>query len=216
MKPALTKRGTQAPVATVDMPPLCIRADVESVNDANRTVDLVWSTGAGVERYDYRTGSIYLEKLSLDPKHIRLDRLKSGAAPLLNAHSAWDITDQIGVVQPDSVRLTAKEARAQVRFSKRAAVEPIWGDVRDGILRNISVGYLVRRYEEETDGDGKPKIRTATDWEPFELSLVPMPADSGARIRSGDKSNTNPCVIVANGFDDADRFRALRLARARA
>jgi hypothetical protein len=199
---------------TVDLPPLCIRADVASVNDEKRTVELVFSTGAGVERYDYRTGAIYLEKLSLDPKHIRLDRLQSGAAPLLDAHSAWSISDQIGVVEPDSVRLTAKEARATVRFSKRATVEPIWGDVRDGILRNISVGYLVRKYEQESDKDGKPVSRTATDWEPFELSLVPMPADAGARVRSGDKSLANQCVIV-NGFDDADRFRALRLARAR-
>jgi len=200
---------------TVDLPPLCVRAEVASVNDEKRTVDLVWSTGAGVERYDYRTGSIYLEKLSLDPKHIRLERLKSGAAPLLDAHSAWSVNDQIGVVEADSVRLTAKEARATVRFSKRATVEPIWGDVRDGILRNISVGYLVRKYEQESDKDGKPLTRTAVDWEPYELSLVPMPADAGARVRSGDKSNTNPCLIITNGFDDADRFRALRLARAR-
>jgi hypothetical protein len=213
-------RATQhsaAPAQTsVDMPPLCIRASVASVNDEKRTVDLVWSTGAGVERYDYRTGSIYLEKLSLDPKHIRLDRLMSGAAPLLDSHSAWSVSDQIGVVEQDSVKLSAKDARATVRFSKREQVEPIWQDVKDGILRNISVGYLVRKYEETKDGDGRPIVRTAIDWEPYELSLVPMPADAGAKVRNGDKSNTNPCVIVANGFDDADRFRALRLARARA
>jgi hypothetical protein len=31
-------------------------------------------------------------------------------------------------------------------------------------------------------------VRTAVDWEPYEISMVPMPADTGARVRTGDKS----------------------------
>jgi hypothetical protein len=201
---------------TVDLSPLCFRADVASVNDEARTVELVFSTGASVDRFDYWTGKRYTEKLSLKPESIRLGRLNAGA-PLLDAHSAFSIFDQIGVVEAGSVKLKAKEARATVRFSKRAAVDPIWGDVRDGIIKNVSVGYRVYRFEEEENGVDKIPVRTATDWEPFELSLVPMPADAGAQVRSGDKSNTNSCVILrlSDGFDDADRFRALRLARAR-
>jgi hypothetical protein len=200
----------------VDLPPLCIRADLASVNDKARTVDLVFSTGAAVERMDWWTGQRYLEKLSLKADDIRLDRLNSGAAPLLDAHSAWSIADQIGVVEPDSVRLTSTDARATVRFSKRAAVDPIWDDVRDGIIKNVSVGYKVYRFEEDKGNGNKIPVRTATDWEPYEISMVPMPADAGARVR-GDKSNTNQCVILMRGFnsDDADRMRRLRLAMAR-
>jgi hypothetical protein len=40
------------------------------------------------------------------------------------------------------------------------------------------------------------ETRTATDWEPYEVSLVPMPADPGARVRGGEKLDTNTCVMV--------------------
>jgi hypothetical protein len=197
----------------IDLPPLCLRAAVGSVNDEARTVDLVWSTGAALERMDWWTGKRYIEKLSLKPEHIRLGRLNAGA-PLLDAHSAYSITDQIGVVVSDSVKLTAKEARATVRFSKRDAVEPVFQDVRDGIIRNVSVGYRVYKFEEDASTGNKLPIRTAVDWEPFEISMVPMPADAGAQVRGGDKSNTNLCVILSHS-EDADRLRGLKLAQAR-
>jgi hypothetical protein len=197
----------------VDLFPLCIRAAVRSANDDERTVELVFSTGAAVERMDWWTGKRYLEKLSLKAEHLRLDRLNAGA-PLLDAHSAWSITDQIGVVESDSVRLTAKEARATVRFSKRKSVDEIWGDVRDGIIRNVSVGYRVHKFEEDVSKGNALPVRTAVDWEPYEISMVPMPADAGAQVRSGDKSNTNQCVIVRMTQDE-DRMRRFRLALAR-
>ena len=197
---------------TIDIPPLAFRADVATINESARTVELIFSTGAAVERYDWMSGKRYREVLSLKPEHIILDRLRSGA-PLLDAHSAYSITDQIGVVEADSVKLTAKEARATVRFSKRAAVEPIWTDVKDGVIRSVSVGYRVHRFEEVEGKDGAIPTRTATSWEPYEISLVPMGADTGARVRAKD-IETYPCVLVTRG-DDADRVRRLRLARAR-
>jgi hypothetical protein len=194
--PAGRTAAAAAPMA-VDLPPLCVRAEVASVSDENRTVDLIFSTGAGVERMDWWTGDRYIEQLALSPKNVRIERLNAGG-PLLDAHSAYSISDQIGTVEPGSVKLTGKEARATVRFSKRAQVEPIWQDVRDGIIRSVSVGYRVHKFEEEKSGNQLP-VRTAVDWEPFEISLVPMPADAGARVRSGDKTGTNTCVIVTRG-----------------
>lgn len=211
---------TRTPVATVpryqtvDLFPLSLCAAVASVNDERRTVELIFSTGAPVTRMDYWTGKRYIEKLSLKPEALRLDRLNAGA-PLLDAHSAYSIADQIGVVESGSVKLTAKEARATVRFSKRAAVEPIYQDVREGIIKNVSVGYMVHRFE-ETEDDSKIPTRLATDWEPYEISMVPMPADAGAQVRAGDKSHTHPCVIIrTTRTDDADRLRRFRLAMAR-
>lgn len=201
---------------TIDVQPLDLRAQVGTVNDDDRSVELIFSTGAGVVRYDWTTGKRYLEKLSLDPDHVRLGRLNNGA-PLLDAHSAYSINDQIGAVVDGSAKIIGKkEGRVTVRFSKREAVEPIYQDVRDKIVRNVSVGYRVHRFEETTGKDLEMPVRLATDWEPFEVSMVPMGADAGAQVR-GDKSNTNSCVILrhSNGFGDADRFRALRLARAR-
>jgi hypothetical protein len=186
--------------------PLDRRGAVGSVDVQKRTVELVFSTGAGVVRYDWLDGKQYLERLSLEAAHIRLDRLNAGA-PLLNAHSALSLADQIGVVEPGSVKLTKQEARATVRFSKRADVEPFFQDVCDGIIRNVSVGYRVHRFEEQAAGkDNALPVRLATDWEPYEISLVPMGADAGAGVRTS--STLTPA--------DADRARRLRLASVRA
>lgn len=203
---------------TITMIPLDLRADIGAVHEDTRTVDLVFTTGADVVRYDWATGRKYLERLSLDPKHVRMSRLNAGA-PLLNAHSAWALADQIGVVEEGTAVLAGKEGRATVRFSKRADVEPIYQDVRDKIVRHVSVGYRVHKFEETEGGKNGMPVRTAIDWEPYEISMVPMGADSGARVRSSKDVETNPCVLVrtepAAVTTDADRARRLRLASAR-
>ena len=212
-----TIRGAALPTSlTVDLPSFGIRAAVGSVDVETRTVDLIFSTGAAVERYDYYSGKRYVEKLSLKPEHVRIERLNS-IGPLLDTHSAYSLSDQIGAVVPGSVTVTGKEGRCRVRFSKRAEVEPIFQDVQDGIYKSFSVGYCVYKFEEDASNATKLPIRTAVDWEPHEISMVPMPADAGAQVRSGDKSKTNQCVIVRRTLntDDADRMRRLRLAMAR-
>lgn len=200
---------------TISMPPLDLRAEVGAVNDDKRTVDLIFATAkADVLRWDWETGKRFFERLSLDPKHVRMQRLQSGAAPLLDSHSAYSIAHQIGVV--DSADLEAKRAIASVRFSKRADVEPFYQDVRDKIIRNVSVGYRVFRFEDLAENREGLPVRMAVDWEPYEISMVPMGADSGARTRSSKEIDTNHCVVVRmNGLADADRVRQLQLARAR-
>ena len=199
----------------VDLPALSVRAVVSpnSVNVEARTVDLIFSTGAAVDRMDYWSGKRYREVLSMDPKAVRLERLNAGA-PLLDSHSSYSLTDILGTVVPGTARIEKGKGLVTVRFSKRDAVEPIWQDVRDGIISNVSVGYRVHKFEEDSSKDNKVPTRTATDWEPFEVSMVPMPADAGAKVRNGDKSDTNPCVIVTHDHADEDRMRRFRLAAA--
>jgi len=199
---------------TVDLPPLSLRADVGTVNEDRRTVELVFSTGAAAPRMDYWSGKRYLEILQISPRAVRLERLNAGA-PLLNAHMAYSVANMLGTVEAGTARIEKGQALATVRFSKRADVEPIWQDVRDRIVRSVSVGYRVHKFE-ETAGDGQMPTRTAVDWEPFEVSLVPMPLDMGAKVRHGDRSETNRCLIVpAAALADADRRRQLQLVRAR-
>lgn len=195
----------------IDLAPLDLRAAVGGVDRDQRIVGLIFSTGAPVARLDWATGKSYLERLSLKAAHVKLDRLNSGA-PLLNAHSAYSLADQIGVVEAGSASVNGTEGRARVRFSRRADVQPIWEDVRDGIVRNVSVGYRVYEFE-ETPGQGRElPVRLATSWEPFEISLTPMGADVGAQIRSAGALLTNRCVIVTGRggpLDDAERIRRL-------
>jgi len=202
---------------TVTLPPLERRAAVSSVNAEARTASVCFSSGADVERVDFDSGRKFIERLSLLPEHIRLDRLNSGAAPLLNAHAAGELADIIGVVEPNSVELRPHEASATVRFSRRPDAEKIFADVCDRIIRNVSVGYRVLKFEEQPAARNEIPVRVAVDWMPYELSLVCMGADPGASVRSQNNVATNVCVLTyATARTDADRVRLLRLAQAQA
>jgi hypothetical protein len=192
-------------LATVDLP-LQTRADVrlmpETADAERRTVELVWSTGAAVRRRDPWTGKRYDEVLSLEEAHVDLSRL-NGGAPLLNTHGAWDLRDVIGVVERAWIAREGEAlvGRATVRFSDRADVEPIWRDVASGIVRNVSVGYAVRTYE-ITETDGQSPVWRAVDWQPLELSAVPVGADAAAGFRAAGHSAqptepaTHPCHLL--------------------
>lgn len=208
---------------TEDLAPLCVRAGLQTIDKQTRTVELVFTTGAAVRRYDWRSGQFFLEKLSLDPAHVRLERLNAGA-PLLDTHSGWSLSSQLGVVEDGTAKVSGKRGTATVRFSRRPDVEPVWGDVQDRIVRNVSVGYVVYTYEETQAKGNRLAERLAIDWEPYEISMVPMPADTGAQTRDGKPSDdqrirTYPCEILIRtepSDDDADRMRRFRLALARA
>ncbi|MBC3492712.1 prohead protease/major capsid protein fusion protein [Pseudomonas taiwanensis] len=161
---------------------LSLRAAVRpgSVDIDARTVELTWTTGAKGRRWSWDVGS-YMEELEVSEEAVRLDRLNNGA-PFLNAHNSYDLDDVIGVVE--KAWIDGAEGRALVRFSKRDDVEKIFKDVQDGILRNISVGYAVHRYEVTESADDKLPTYRAVDWEPMELSLVPIGFDDGGKFRS--------------------------------
>lgn len=167
---------------THETPMLSLRAAVRagSVDVDARTVELTWTTGAKGRRWSWDVGS-YMEELEVSEGAVRLDRLNNGA-PFLNAHNSYELDDVIGVVE--KAWIDGAEGRALVRFSKRDDVEKIFSDVQDGILRNISVGYAVHRYEVTESADDKLPTYRAVDWEPMELSLVPIGFDDGGKFRS--------------------------------
>lgn len=167
---------------TLETPLQSIRAAVRpgTVNIEDRTVEITWTTGARGKRWSWSIGE-YQEELEVSDTALRMERLNNGA-PFLNTHGQWDLDDVIGVVE--RAWLEGGEGRAVIRFSSREEVEPIFRDVRDGILRNISVGYIVHRYVLVEDGEDTTPIYRATDWEPTELSLVPIGFDDGSKVRS--------------------------------
>lgn len=165
-----------------------------TVDDSARTVELVFTTGARARRMT-RDGSPYEEKLEVSEAAVRMDRLLAGA-PLLLDHMA-STHRQVGVVE--SARIENGQGIAVVRFSKRAEVEPIFQDVKDGIIRSVSVGYKVHRYVREDREDSDVPLLRAVDWEPAEISLVSIPADAAAQIRSDEKNDpAAPAIQTAS------------------
>lgn len=169
-------------IQTAEAPRLEARFAPATFNADTRTVELVWSTGASVRRTDWRSGQPFLEVLAMTEEAVDLTRLNNGA-PLLNTHGQYDLDDVIGVVE--RAWIINGEGRAQVRFSAREEVQPILNDVRDGILRNVSVGYAVAPEDwQDSRGADDMLVRTARRWTPFEISLVPIPADASAQVRA--------------------------------
>ena len=167
---------------THETPAFSLRAAVRpgSVDIDARTVELTWTTGAKGRRWSWDIGS-YMEELDVSDGAVRLDRLNNGA-PLLDTHNQYQLSAVLAVVE--RAWLEGGEGHALVRFSKRDDADVVFKDVVDGILRNISVGYAVHRYEVVDEEDDKLPTYRAVDWEPLELSLVPIGFDDGAKVRS--------------------------------
>ncbi len=144
-----------------------------------RTATLTWYTGAAVRRYDAR--GPYEMRFSMEPGAVRLARLASGSAPLLNAHRDFAVEDVIGVITRAWIENGV--GKAVVRFSKREDVTPIWQDVEDGILRNASMGVAIHALQDVTPEGAALRQVLVTDWEPEEVSLVPVGADPGAGFK---------------------------------
>nr|WP_167772009.1 prohead protease/major capsid protein fusion protein [Bradyrhizobium frederickii] len=159
----------------------------------------------------------YFEILSITPKAIRLDRLKSGAAPVLDSHRTSSTRDQIGIVT--DTRIEGGRLIADAQLSPRDDVKGIAADLAAGTSPNVSVGYRVHASVEGNDPQGRRTV-TVTDWEPFEISLVAIPADPNTHIRhmeitSMDDENqiddTTTTDSTRSGSDhrDQDSRRAL-------
>ncbi len=167
---------------THETPAFSLRAAVrpDSVDIENRTVELTWTTGAKGRRWSWDIGS-YMEELEVSDKAVRLDRLNNGA-PLLGVHNQYELRAVLAVVE--RAWLADGEGHALVRFSKREDADIVFKDVIDGILRNVSVGYAVHQYQLTEEEDDKLPTYRAIDWEPLEISLVPIGFDDGAKVRS--------------------------------
>ncbi|WP_245441222.1 HK97 family phage prohead protease [Neorhizobium sp. T7_12] len=195
----------------VNLPKFGRSAEVRSASfdEADNTIEVIWTTGAAVRRWSWRSERYYQEVLEVTPKSVRLERLNAGA-PFLNTHSDWDLSDIIGSVVPGSARVEGGKGYAKVKLSRADEDKAIVEKIRDGIIRNISVGYAIHKVvKTDAHGDGTDEEWRVVDWEPLEISAVPVPADAGSQIRK-EALTMAPCEFVsetATGQNDARRIR---------
>ncbi|KJS40390.1 MAG: hypothetical protein VR70_05845 [Rhodospirillaceae bacterium BRH_c57] len=172
-----------APGTGLDRRGLDLRTVPGTVDESDRTVDVVISAGAAVRRYDYRADREYIETLEISPAAVRLGRLNAGAS-VLDSHNNWSMRGVVGAVVPGSARVEGGLLVARVKFSARPDADAMFRDVVAGVVRHISAGYVT--HKREVDETTTPPTYRATDWEPHEISVVPIPADPEAGFRSFD------------------------------
>ncbi len=150
-----------------------------------RTVELSFSSEAPVTRW---FGD---EILDHSPASVRLGRLNGGAALLLD----HDASRQVGVVTRAWIAPDRK-GRAIVRFGNSPLAEEVFRDVKDGIRRLVSVGYRIHVQADEGTRAGQKSVRV-TDWEPFEISIVSIPADDSVGVGRNLSAHDHPQNITS-------------------
>ena len=168
-----------------------------TLDEKARTVDAIVSTGAGVPRRD--TAGPYEERLAVDA----IDPASLVGVPCLNSHRQGDLADILGVVT--AARRDGGNLVVTIKLSERSAA--VIRDIADGVVRGVSIGYQVDEWR-ETMVAGR-RIKTAVRFAIREISLVAVPADPGATIRSEppmDPVNTplDNTVVLDRAVIDAD------------
>lgn len=112
------------------------------------------------------------EILQHDADAVRMDRINKGAVPVLFNHN-YDMP--VGIVE--GARLEKKRLVVDTKWLKTDDAVRVVQMVEGG-LRNVSIGYRIHAVTEEV----KEQRFTAVDWEPFEVSIVTVPADPNVGI----------------------------------
>jgi hypothetical protein len=146
----------------------------KSLNRDARTVDVILSSGAPVQRQGFE--GPYSERLEISAKAINLSRLP---VSLLDTHRQDGVDSILGSLI--AAKVEGGQLVGTVRLSARHPA--ILDDIETGVIRSISIGYSVQSYSEKAEAGGQ-KVKTATNWTLIEASFVSVPADPLATVRS--------------------------------
>ncbi|ELO3475730.1 phage major capsid protein [Salmonella enterica] len=159
-------------------------AFVESGDD--RIVELAFSSEAPYSRIytDQNGDPVELKEILVHDKDaVDLDVLNDKASLLFN----HEFDNHIGVVVPGSARIDEDGVgRALVKFSQVGQLaNETYDKVKEGTMSKVSVGYTVL----EGYADFSKGVYYVTRWQPYEISIVSVPADSSVGV--GRSLNTS-------------------------
>lgn len=134
----------------------------------------------------------WIEVLGHKAGEVDLVRL-NGGAPVLANHDRYTAVGNtplasIGAIDTGSAVLSGGKMECDITLSRREALEDLRQDIKDGLVRNVSIGYIINeRVLVKANGEGQPDEYRVTSWTPFEVSLVDIPADASVGLgRSAD------------------------------
>lgn len=156
----------------------------EAINVDARTVELAFSSEAPVERW------WGIEILDHSPASVDLNRLRNAGAVLMD----HDPCEQVGVVENCQIE-GDRVGRAVVRFGRSDDAEEVFQDIVDGIRQHVSVGYRIHKVEVSEPDSAQPTYR-ATLWEPYEISIVSIPADTSVGVGRSESLNPPPAPVA--------------------
>lgn len=174
-----------------------LREKAPSVDSENPNV--VTFSFASEEPYERYWG---MEILSMKDGAMDISRLNN-SAPLLFNHNR---DKHIGVVQ--KAWIEDNKAYCQVKFSNSEFAQEKLKDLNDGILVNVSLGYEIRAMELLKEKKGEVPEYLVTDFLPFEISCVTIPADNSVGVGRAADSDGEEIELETSpegeGEDDAE------------
>lgn len=198
---------------------LVYRTEPLQTRFSGREVELSFSSEAPVERWFGK------EILLHGPNNVDLKRIKEIGA-LIYGHDAGIIGNVLGKVQ--SAWIENRRGKATVLLDDDEAGNDALAKIKSGSLTGVSVGYRIkekiemRQGEEWHDPNGGGYFKgpgvVATLWEPYELSLTPIPADvsvgvgrSYRSIGGNNMANFDVTAAIQTLLKSGDREGAARL-----
>lgn len=165
-----------------------------SYNAETRTVEAVLATGSRVQRLWWS------EELDMGAGAIDLARVNQNQVRFLFNHNSNDV---IGVVE--RIWMEGAALCAVIRFADTPRGREFAGMVQRSELTGISIGYQVRNWKLVEVLENDHEIWRATDWELLEASLVSVPADPNAGVRSLQPGQPSGSAAPQPSEDDMRR-----------
>ena len=121
-------------------------------------------------------------QLNLSPRNMNMDRVKAGVAPIVLSHS-YRHEDSLGRIE--AVWLHEGKLYSEAVFSNRARPQEVLMDVRDGIIRGVSIGARPRKYKwvrEPSENDRG--LVEAVEWMLMENTITTGPQNVRVGIQA--------------------------------
>jgi len=160
-----------------------VNAQIRASDDESRTVELSFSSEEpymrwwGPEILSHDEGAIDLQRLT-EVGTVLFTHGKDpnfGRMPIAKIEKAWVDAEQ-------------RKGKALITFDDDEDSEKIYQKVKKGMIKGVSVGYVVSSWEEVAPGKASANGRftgpadVAIRWEPLEISIEPTPADPSVGV----------------------------------
>lgn len=103
--------------------------------------------------------------------------------PLLDGHDYSKVIGSVTTLKrtPEGVSFAARVAKVDAPATLRDRLDEVWTMIRERLLRTVSIGFMPTQWRAREGGDGGMVF---TKFEILELSVVAVPANSGAVIET--------------------------------
>jgi HK97 family phage major capsid protein/HK97 family phage prohead protease len=147
-----------------------ISLDSKALISDERTIDLSVSSDFPYQRW------WYYEILDHSPECVDLSRMNDGAMSLYNHNR----DDYLGVIE--KAWLEDGKLYNTIKFDDHELAEKIVKSINSGIIKNVSIGYMVHELELFKKNEEGLDTYRVTSWTPFESSFVTVPADASVGV----------------------------------